>query len=66
MSKVKRNDLCPCVSGLKYKKCHYIKQWEEKKEKEIKFLENLDKPRKMSDKTREALVSLMVLGQHRD
>jgi len=26
MTKTKRNDLCPCGSGKKYKKCHLIKE----------------------------------------
>jgi len=37
LSMTKRNDRCPCGSGKKYKKCHYLIHWkEEKNAKEAK------------------------------
>lgn len=43
MTKSGRNDLCPCGSGLKYKKCCLLKQFNEKVEKKKKEKQDRDK-----------------------
>lgn len=55
-----RNTLCPCNSGLKYKKCCLIKEQQEKQNLVIQRKEALRKRIEEARKRREEMFSLNV------
>jgi uncharacterized protein YecA (UPF0149 family) len=61
--KQKRNSLCNCGSGKKYKKCCQIAEYENKKKEEEKIQEEFLKRMKMSKKSgKQNITKLMLAG----
>ena len=61
--KQKRNSLCNCGSGKKYKKCCQIAEYENKKKEEEKSFEELLKKMEMSRRNgKQNITRLMLAG----
>ena len=61
--KQKRNSLCNCGSGKKYKKCCQITEYENKKKEEERSFEELLKKMEMSRKSgKQNITKLMLEG----